>query len=95
MATKAKRAAAKSKEPAKAVRKALSKKVAPKKKAVAKKKVVRKTAPKRKVAARKSKAGGAERTLIVLFNLRRGVSALRPASASAAASRDWNASAEL
>ena len=75
MATKAKRAAAKSKEPAKAVRKALSKKVAPKKKAVAKKKVVRKTAPKRKVAARKSKAGGAERTLIVLFNLRSGVSA--------------------
>ena len=58
MATKAKRAAAKSKEPAKAVRKALSKKVAPKKKAVAKK-VVRKTAPKKKVAARKSNAGGA------------------------------------
>ncbi|MEQ8247361.1 MAG: hypothetical protein RID42_06735 [Alphaproteobacteria bacterium] len=70
MATKRKKTAAKSKakKAAKAVRKA-----SPKKKAVAKKKA----APKKKASIQRSKrsVAGTERTLIVLFNLRRGVSA--------------------
>ena len=74
MATQRKKTVAKSKskKPAKSVRKA-----SPAKKAAAKKKVARKAAPKKKVAARKGKrsVAGTERTLIVLFNLRRGVSA--------------------